>query len=72
MDYILVSLNHCNKTEDLRIPSFAPVAELISMFNEIYGLSCKVMHAEPRGIILDKNKTLAAQGVLHGALLTLD
>ena len=71
MDYILVSLNYGDKTEDLRIPSFASVAELISMFNDIYGLSGKELHAQPRGIILDKNKTLAEQSVLHGALLTL-
>ena len=72
MDYILVSLNYGDKTEDLRVPTFTLVEELLSIFNDIYGLSGKELHAEPRGIILDKNKSLAAQGVLHGALLTLN
>ena len=72
MDYILISLNYGDKVEDLRIPSFTSVAELISIFNNIYGISSKELHAEPRGIILDRNKTLAEQGVLHGALLTLE
>ena len=72
MDYILVSLNHGGKTEDLRIPSLTLVEELISIFNFIYGHSGKSLHAEPRGIMLDKSKTLAAQGVMQGALLTLN
>jgi len=72
VEYILVSLNYGDKTEDLRIPSFASVKELLLIFNNIYGLSGKELHAEPRGIILDRNKSLAEQGVLHGALLTLD
>ena len=72
MEYILVSLDYGEKTEDLRVPSFTPVYELISIFNDIYSSSGNELHADPRGIILDKNKTLAEQGVLHGALLTLN
>ena len=72
LDYILVSLKYGDKTDDLRVPSFSTVAGLISILNDIYGFSGNELHAEPRGIILDRNKSLAEQGVLHGALLTLD
>ena len=72
MDYILVCFCYEDRTEDLKIPTFVPVEDLITLFCELFGAKGKVLHAEPRGIILDKNKTLAEQGVEHGAVLTLE
>jgi len=72
MDYILVSFCFEDRAEDLKIPTFVPIADLVILFMELFGARGKVLHAEPRGIILDKNKTLAEQGVEHGAILTLE
>ena len=71
MEYILVTISCGDVEEDLRVPEFVPVGELIGVFNELYGADGQMLHAEPKGIILDKNKTLAQQGVEHGAKLTL-
>ena len=71
MDYILVTFR-CNEiVEDLKVPAFIPISELIDTFNEIYQAGGKMLHAEPKGIILDKSKTLSAQGIGHGAMLIL-
>ena len=71
MEYILVTVN-CGETEvDLKVPALIPVGQLIGAFSEIHGTGGQTLHAEPKGIILDKNKTLAVQGVGHGAKLTL-
>ena len=72
MDYILVNFCFENMDEDLKIPAFVPVGELLAIFGELYGAKGNALHAEPRGIILDKNKTLEEQGVEHGAILTLE
>ena len=71
MDYILVEFSCGNISSDLKIPAFASVSELIEVFNDLYGKDGTMLHAEPRGIILDKHKTLAEQNVGHGAKLTL-
>ena len=71
MEYILATLRYEATEEDLKIPVFVPVGELICIFNELYNADWQTLHAEPKGIILDKNKTLAQQGVEHGAKLTL-
>ena len=71
MDYILATLVNGDREEDLKIPDFVYVGELIGVFNELYGVDGNMLHAEPKGIILDKNKTLGEQGVEHGAKLTL-
>jgi len=71
MEYILITLSRQGKDEDLKVPDFTPAGELLSAFCEIYGGEWKVLHAEPKGIILDKSKTLAEQGIEHGARLTL-
>jgi len=71
MDYILISFN-CNEVnDDLKIPTFIKTGELITMLNEIYQQNAKMLHFDPKGIILDTNKTLIEQGVGHGAKLTL-
>jgi len=72
MEYILVIFCFEDRAEDLKIPTFVPVSDLISLLGELFGTKGKALHAEPRGIILDKNKTLAEQGVEHGAILTLE
>ena len=71
MDYIIVTICCGDIDEDLKVPAFAAVCELICIFNEIYDADGQTLHAQPKGIILDKNKTLAQQGVEHGAKLTL-
>jgi hypothetical protein len=72
MDYILSNLCYEDREEEIKIPTFLPVGELISLFEDVFGAIGKVLHAEPQGIILDKSKTLAEQGVEHGAVLTLE
>jgi len=72
MDYILVMLCFDDRAEDLKIPTFVPAGDLITLFSELFSTRGNVLHAEPRGIVLDKNKTLAEQGVEHGAILTLE
>ena len=103
MDFVLVTFIYGDIAEDLKIPAFIPVGELIDVFHEIYGASGvtggttggtvgtvtggavggttggtaggatsgATLHAEPKGMILDRSKTLKEQGVEHGALLTL-
>ena len=72
MNYILATIQWETGSEDLKIPAFVPVGELIEMFYEIYGVDGKALQAEPKGLILDKSKTLEEQGVLHGAKLTIN
>jgi uncharacterized ubiquitin-like protein YukD len=72
MDYIFANFCFEDRTEDLKIPTFVPVSDLIALFSDLFSIGGKTLHAEPRGIILDKNKTLAEQGVEHGATLTLE
>ena len=72
MDYILITLRFGEKSEDLKIPALVPVSELLEMFREIYGINGSALQAEPKGIILDKNKTLEEQGILYGANLTIN
>jgi len=71
MEYILTTVTCGDTDEDLKVPALVPVGDLIDIFNEIYNENRQILHAEPKGIILDKNKTLAQQGVGHGAKLTL-
>jgi uncharacterized ubiquitin-like protein YukD len=71
MEYILATYCFGGIEDDLRIPSFVPVCDLIEALNEIYSTDGKMLHAQPKGIILDKGKTLAEQGVGNGALLTM-
>ncbi|MCL2633123.1 MAG: EsaB/YukD family protein [Oscillospiraceae bacterium] len=72
MDYVLITLKFGEKTEDLKVPALVRVSELLEMFHEIYGISGETLHAEPKGMILDKSKTLEEQGVFHGARLTIN
>jgi len=71
VEYIFVTLCHGNIEEDLKVPAYVPVGELIGMLNELYSTDGQMLHAEPKGIILDKKKTFAEQYVEHGARLTL-
>jgi len=71
VEYILATLSCGDTDEDLKVPSFVPAGELIGVINELYDAGGLTLHAEPKGIILDKSKTLAQQGVEHGAKLTL-
>ena len=71
MEYLLVTAAYGDVEEDLKVPAFVRVCELIVMLNELYSADGQMLHAEPKGIILDKSKTLAQQGVEHGAKLTL-
>ena len=75
MDYILITFAYRDRnyeyTDDLKVPAFLPAGELIELFGEIYRVTGGALHAEPKGIILDRAKTLAEQGILHGAKLTL-
>jgi uncharacterized ubiquitin-like protein YukD len=75
MDYILITLKMPNLADlDLKIPVFITGAELIKMLLEITGAGFSLeskIQAEPLGRILDNTQTLYAEGVGHGALLTL-
>ena len=71
MEYLHITAACGDIEEDLKVPAFVPVCELICVLNELYNADGQMLHAEPKGIILDKNKTLAQQGVEHGAKLTL-
>jgi len=72
MDYILVTVSYGDdKEDDLKVPAFLPVGELIDLLNEIYSTNGRTLHAQPKGIILDKKKTLQRQSIEHGAKLTL-
>jgi len=71
VEYILITFVCGELAEDLKVPAFVPVKELIELLCEVIGVNGSELHAEPRGIILDKSKTLLEQGVLHGSLLTL-
>jgi len=71
MEYVLLTISCGDVEEDLKVPAFVPTGELIGVFNELYNADGRMLHAEPKGIILDKNKTLEQQGVGHGAKLTL-
>ena len=71
MEYIIVTVIYADIGDDLRVPAFVPVGELMDALNTLYGADGQTLHAEPRGIILDRNKTLEQQGVEHGAKLAL-
>ena len=71
MEYIFVTLCCGDIMEDLKIPAFISGVDLIEIFSGLYGIAGKMLHAEPKGIILDKSKTLADQGIGHGSKLTL-
>ena len=71
MEYVLLTISFGDVEEDLKVSAFIPAGELIGVFNELYNTDGRMLHAEPKGIILDKNKTLAQQGVGHGAKLAL-
>ena len=71
MNYIYITLQRGAESDDLKIPGFVPVGELIGVFRDIYGIEAKALHAEPKGMILDVNKTLDEQGVLYGSKLTI-
>lgn len=74
MDYMIVSLKADEMEMDLQVPSFIPIAELLSMFNAVLPIEVSSGHrlqAEPLGRILDNHKTLEQEQVAHGAILTL-
>ena len=72
MEYILATICYGDLEEDLKVPAFVPISELICAIDELYDADARTLHAEPRGIILDKSKTLAEQSIEHGAKLTLN
>ena len=71
MEYILITLLYSGGEEDLKIPAVVPVDDLIKVFSELFRINGTILHAEPKGIILDRKKTLKEQGIEHGAKLTL-
>ena len=75
MDYILITLKRPNQADlDLKIPAFITGEEFLKMLTEITGAGISVdsrIQAEPLGRILDNSQTFDAEGVGHGALLTL-
>ena len=71
MEYILTTVVYDCISEDMKVPACTPVSELIEALNEIIGKTGQTLHANPKGIILDTSKTLAQQGIEHGAILTL-
>ncbi|WP_199613904.1 EsaB/YukD family protein [Paenibacillus alkalitolerans] len=75
MDYVMVTFEADNNLNvDLKIPLFVTPGELISMLSEALGVSFTPenrLQAEPLGRILAHDRTLADEGVAHGALLTL-
>jgi uncharacterized ubiquitin-like protein YukD len=70
-EYIIVTLSYNGAQEDLKIPVFVPVKDLIEVFVELFQVKGTMLHAEPKGIILDRGKTLKEQGIEYGARLTL-
>ena len=71
VEFILVTLKFGGVEEDLKIPAATPVGDLIEVFNELFRINGAILHAEPKGIILDCGKTLKEQGIGHGARLML-
>ncbi|GHU50705.1 hypothetical protein AGMMS49975_02270 [Clostridia bacterium] len=58
-----------NKVEDLEMPDFLRVEQMLELFGNMYKRTFENLQADPKGIILDKTKTLPEQGVEHGAKL---
>jgi hypothetical protein len=75
MDYILITLKASNQADmDLKIPAHITGEEFLKMLAEITGSAVSAeskIQAEPLGRILDNSQTFHAEGVGHGALLTL-
>jgi len=75
MEYILITLKIPNQADmDLKIPCMITGEELLKMLMEITNTGITLdtnIQAEPLGRILDNSQTLNAEGVGHGALLTL-
>ena len=74
MDYILVTFLAGNTSEDLKVPVFVKIEELLGMLSE--ALSIRIgrenrLQAEPLGRILSNDKTLEEEGVTQGSILTL-
>ena len=67
----MVTISYGDTKDDLRVPAFLPVGELIDLLNELYHTDGQTLHAMPKGIILDRSKTLETQSIEHGAMLTL-
>jgi len=75
MDYILITLKTPNLVDlDLKIPSYITGSEFLNILTKITGACISPdskIQAEPLGRILDNGQTLYAEGVGHGALLTI-
>lgn len=71
---LMVTLQVDGSRLDLRIPAFVPVGELIEIFGEALRIPVNEnnrLQAEPLGRILDNEKTLQEEEVMHGSILTL-
>jgi hypothetical protein len=75
MEYILITLKTPSLADmDLKIPAFITGEEFLQMLQKITGVAISVqskIQAEPLGRILDNSQTFFAEGVGHGALLTV-
>jgi len=75
MDNIFITLKTPNLADiDLKIPAHITGAEFIKMLAEITVAGIpkdSKIQAEPLGRILDNSQTFYAEGVGHGALLTI-
>jgi len=73
-DGLMVTLNVRDMQVDLRVPGDVPVGELIALLGEALVMPMdrnNRLQAEPLGCILDNEKTLQEEGVMHGSILTL-
>jgi len=75
VEYILITLKIPNQDVlDLKISRLITVEEFLKMLREVTGVGISLnskIQAEPLGRILDNSQTFYAEGVGHGALLTL-
>lgn len=70
----MVTFQNGSKSDDLKVPTFVRIEELLEMLGEALGIpvsSENKLQAEPLGRILNNSKTLEEETVTQGSLLTL-
>lgn len=74
MEYIMITFKAEAMQLDLQLPTCITSRELLLMLGEALGIELdanRKIQVEPLGRILADTVTLEAEGVSHGALLTL-
>ncbi|TCK90648.1 hypothetical protein EDC19_2417 [Natranaerovirga hydrolytica] len=74
MDYIMITFQMNNLTEDIKVPTFVKIEELLELISKALDINCNTnsrVQVEPMGRILENNKTLLEEMVTQGSKLTL-